>query len=163
MIMIQPSTLVTLAVLQGLLLLLLVVTASVQACTPGCQPLTAYNDSAGGEAAAYILPSLLLDRGACYSAPGTRSSVSGGNTTWSPSSPTQLPPSFEQSVPTLDLCNQVHSIWLPQGERVHDARCRWMKPKPPKPKAQTLNPYIFAFYFIYIYLFAFRCFFFYSR
>ena len=114
-----------------LLLLLLAVTASVQACTPGCQPLTVYNDSGGGEAAAYILPSLLLDRGACYSAPSTRSvSVSGGNmTTWSPS-PTLLPPSFEQPIPTLDLCTQVQSIWLPQGE------CK-MQACPPPPHTHT--------------------------
>ena len=82
---------------------------------PGCTPVLLQPDGSGSQ-------QLLLERGACYSVSSARTfstpSLSvqpAGDTSWSPS------PQLEQQQqllppPVLDLCNQVQSIWLPQGE-----------------------------------------------
>ena len=115
-----------------------VVVSCLEACAPGCQPLLGLSyDDVGASNEAH----LPLKEGSCYfaspeastpylSVPPPAPAAAGptpsfnyySTSKWS-SLPLTAAPSAQQPQqpgPILDLCNQVHSIWLTQGaQEVH--------------------------------------------
>ena len=84
---------------------------------PGCTPVLLQPDHGSSS------QQLLLERGACYSVSSASTfsapslTVPPGSSSWSPATQPQLQQEQQQQLPppVLDLCNQVQSIWLPQG------------------------------------------------